>query len=68
MADGAIEVVRKELVLNGMRPHRQGKLQRKKVEIISYPWVAGKEIFVLVREPNRPETVQCVGADEIRVV
>lgn len=63
--DNAVEVVRKQLVQAGMRPNWFGRKGRKKVEFVSFPWQAGRELFVLVRLPNQPTTVECVTADEV---
>lgn len=65
---GIVDGLRKELIRTGMRPNRLGKMAGRKVEFISYPWTAGQEIFVLVRVPNKPSTVKCVGADEVIIL
>jgi hypothetical protein len=61
-----LEGLRTELVRRGMKPHHIGRLGKRQVEFLSYPWLAGKEIFVLVSVPNKPETATCVGADEVK--
>ncbi len=66
--DNLIEDVRLKLVRLGMQPSRLGKLGRKTIEFISYPWTSGYEIFVLVRDQGRPDEVSCVGADEVTVI
>ena len=66
--DSLTEDVRLKLVRLGMQPNRFGKLGRKTVEFVSYPWTSGYEIFVMVREQGRPNMVSCVGADEVTVI
>lgn len=65
--DMAIEVLRTQLVQDGMRPNFLGKKVRDNsiIEFISYPWQAGQELFIMVRRPNRPTTINCVSADEV---
>ncbi len=56
-----------ELMAIGMRPSGTGMQGKKKVEFVSNPWIAGREIFIMVQDYKRPQTARCVGADEIEV-
>jgi len=63
--DRAVEIVRRELVTSGMKPYHIGLKNGRRVEFISYPWQAGQELFVLIRKPNRPSSVECVTVEEV---
>ena len=64
--DKAVEMIRRQLMAEGMKPNWLGRWGRKKVEFISFPWQAGRELFVLVRKPNQPDTVECITVDEVK--
>lgn len=66
--DNLTEDLRLRLVQLGMQPNRLGRLGLKTIQFISYPWTSGYEIFVLVCDKNRPNTVSCVGADEVTMI
>ena len=38
----------------------------KLVELLSNPWPAGSDIFVLIQEPGKPETADCVDFHRVR--
>lgn len=60
------EVLCKALTQDGMKPYWLGKDQDGKIlEYISMPWVAGADIFVMVRTPNDPTTLDCVDALQV---
>jgi hypothetical protein len=68
----AVELARRALVTQGMRPDFLGRHNRKKVEFVTYPWQAGSELFVIIRRPRKldsngwkPGRVECVPADEV---
>lgn len=63
--DRAVELVRRKLVALGMKPFFLGQKGTRRVEFISYPWQAGSELFILIREPNKPTTVECVEAQQV---
>lgn len=51
----------------GVRPNWLGKNQQGELkEFVSLPWVAGKDVFVLVSEPNKPDTTECVDARTVK--
>ena len=56
-----------KLIELGVRPNWLGKTKGGKVlEYLSHPWVAGRDVFVLVQEPGKPETADCVVVWEVR--
>ena len=51
----------------GVRPSWLGEKKDGTVlEYCSLPWVAGNEIFILVRKPDNPNTVECVELRKVK--
>lgn len=51
---------------DGVRPNWLGKtVDGKLYEYVSYPWAAGNDVFVMVREPNNPATIECMDALQV---
>jgi hypothetical protein len=56
-----------EIRLIGVWPCWMGKTRSGKVvEFRSYPWVAGKDYFVLAQELGKPDSVDCLDLREVR--
>lgn len=66
MNERKAETLCKVLTQDGMKPYQFGKdADGKLFEYVSFPWVAGADIFVMVRKPNAPATLDCVDALEV---
>lgn len=60
------EVLCKALAMDGMKPYWLGKTDDGILyEYVSYPWVAGADIFVMVRKPHNPLTMECLEALQV---
>lgn len=60
----------KDVEIKGVQPYWLGFLKRDDgpsivVEFVSLPWVAGRDVFVLVQQPNKPHTIDCVHIKDI---
>ena len=65
--DMAIEMVRRGLIKSGMYPLGTGTVGGKSIEFVSYPWQAGRELFILVRKKNQSQTTECIEVERIKL-